>query len=152
MPMLEMFKNQTMKYIAIAIAVVSFLIFVYLLKLGEGFIISLIIGLFICGLSLFKLKRYYEKNNPHLQAEHLAWLYGELQEYDQDLFNTISSQTKSTGRLELSQLKAIRNRYATSMTETQLQDLASQHTEESKYRLEQYNYSIYVMDEVINHY
>lgn len=152
MPMLEMFKNQTMKYISIAIAVVSFLIFLYLLKLGEGFIMSLIIGSLICGLSLFKLKSYYEKNNPFVQAEHLAWLYGELQEYDPDLFNTISGHTKSSGRLELSQLKAIRNRYASSMTETQLQALASQHTEESKFRLDQYNYSIYVMDEVISHY
>ena len=38
------------------------------------------------------------------------------------------------------------------MNETQLQALASEHTEESKYRLDQYNYSIYVMDEVINQY
>lgn len=150
--MVEMFKNQTMKYISIAIAVVSFLIFLYLLKLGEGFIFSFIIGLLICSLCLYKLKNYYEKSNPYVQSEHLAWLYGELQEYDQDLFNKISSHTKSTGHLELSQLKAIRNRYASSMTETQLQALANQHTEESKYRLEQYNYSIYVMDEVINHY
>lgn len=147
-----MFKNETIKYISIAIAVVSFLIFLYLLKLGEGFIVSLIIGSLICVLSLFKLKSYYERNNPYVQAEHLAWLYGELQEYDQDLFNTISSHTKSSGRLELSQLKSIRNRYASSMNEIQLQDLASQHTEESKFRLDQYNYSIYVMDEVINHY
>lgn len=103
-------------------------------------------------MSLLKLKNYYEKNNPYISAEHLAWLYGELQEYDQDLFTTVSNLTKSTGRLELSQLKSIRNRYASSMNETQLQALASEHTEESKYRLDQYNYSIYVMDEVINQY
>lgn len=42
--------------------------------------------------------------------------------------------------------------YASSMNETQLQALASEHTEESKYRLDQYNYSIYVMDEIINQY
>ncbi len=67
-------------------------------------------------------------------------------------FTTVSNLTKSTGRLELSQLKSIRNRYASSMNETQLQALASEHTEESKYRLDQYNYSIYVMDEIINQY
>lgn len=150
--MLEMLKNQTIKYTAIAIAVVSFLIFLYLLKLGEGFIFSLVIGLLLCGLGLYRLKSFYEKKNPYVKSEHLAWLYGELQEYDQDLFNKISSHTKSTGHLELSQLKAIRNRYASSMNETQLQVLADQHTEESKYRLDQYNYSIYVMDEVINQY
>ncbi len=150
--MLEMFQNQTMRYISIAIGVISIFIFLYLLKLGEGLVISLMVAVFICGLSLFKLKNYYEKNNPYISAEHLAWLYGELQEYDQDLFTTVSNLTKSTGRLELSQLKSIRNRYASSMNETQLQALASEHTEESKYRLDQYNYSIYVMDEVINQY
>ena len=103
-------------------------------------------------LSWEEYQNYYEKNNPYINAEHLAWLYGELQEYDQDLFTTVSNLTKSTGRLELSQLKSIRNRYASSMNETQLQALASEHTEESKYRLDQYNYSIYVMDEIINQY
>lgn len=149
--MLEMFQNQTMRYISIAIGVISIFIFLYLLKLGEGLVISLMVALFICGLSLLKLKTTM-KNNPYINAEHLAWLYGELQEYDQDLFTTVSNLTKSTGRLELSQLKSIRNRYASSMNETQLQALASEHTEESKYRLDQYNYSIYVMDEVINQY
>lgn len=34
MPMLEMFQNQTMRYISIAIGVISIFIFLYLLKLG----------------------------------------------------------------------------------------------------------------------
>ncbi|WP_228141480.1 hypothetical protein [Acinetobacter baumannii] len=87
--MLEMFQNQTMRYISIAIGVISIFIFLYLLKLGEGLVISLMVAVFICGLSLLKLKNYYEKNNPYISAEHLAWLYGELQEYDQDLFTTV---------------------------------------------------------------
>nr|WP_228719904.1 hypothetical protein [Acinetobacter baumannii] len=78
--MLEMFQNQTMRYISIAIGVISIFIFLYLLKLGEGLVISLMVAVFICGLSLLKLKNYYEKNNPYISAEHLAWLYGELQE------------------------------------------------------------------------
>lgn len=59
--MLEMFQNQTMRYISIAIGVISIFIFLYLLKLGEGLVISLMVAVFICGLSLFKLKNYYEK-------------------------------------------------------------------------------------------
>lgn len=60
--MLEMFQNQTMRYISIAIGVISIFIFLYLLKLGEGLVISLMVAVFICGLSLLKLKNYYEKN------------------------------------------------------------------------------------------
>ena len=54
--MLEMFQNQTMRYISIAIGVISIFIFLYLLKLGEGLVISLMVAVFICGLSLLKLK------------------------------------------------------------------------------------------------
>lgn len=46
--MLEMFQNQTMRYISIAIGVISIFIFLYLLKLGEGLVISLMVAVFIC--------------------------------------------------------------------------------------------------------
>ena len=58
--MLEMFQNQTMRDISIAIGVISIFIFLYLLKLGEGLVISLIVAVFICGLSLFKLTNEFE--------------------------------------------------------------------------------------------
>ena len=67
--MLEMFQNQTMRYISIAIGVISIFIFLYLLKLGEGLVISLMVAVFICGLSLLKLKNYYEMSQKQLEKE-----------------------------------------------------------------------------------
>lgn len=144
-----MFENKTFKILAIITAVVTFLIFIYILSLGEGIIFSLAIPLLIGGLVIFKLYDYFKKKNPFVHVEGLAFLYAELNQYDPDLLKVFNKFSKTERKMTLNDLLAIRNVYAASINHHQLQSLINEGTEESQYEVEKYNYSLYLLDDLI---
>lgn len=144
-----MLENKTYQIFAIIIAVVTVLIFIYLLALGEGILFSLAVPLLIGGLAMFKLYNHFQKKNPFVRMESLSILYSELNQYDPDLLNVFSNFSDGQRRMTLSDLQAIRNHYASSMNYQQLQALIKEGTEESQYKVDQYNYSLSLLDELI---
>lgn len=144
-----MLENKTFRIIAIAIAVVTVLIFFYMLILGEGFIFSLVVPLLIGGLAMFKLYNYFQKKNPFVKTESLAVLYSELNQYDPELLKVFSQFSKGQQKMTLSDLQSIRNSYSASLSYQDLQNLINEGSEESQYKVDQYNYSLSLLDELI---
>lgn len=145
----EMFENKTYRLFAIIIALVTLFIFFYMLSLGEGLILSFAVPLLIGGLAMFKLYNYFKKQNPFVKTESLAVLYTELSQYDPDLLKVFSQFSNGQKRMTLSDLQSIRNTYAASINYQQLQQLINDGNEESQYKVDQYNYSLSLLDELI---
>ena len=118
--------------------------------LGEGVIFSLGIAIVIAGLLLFKLYSYFKKKNPVVSTQSMAYLYGELSRYDPNLLTSFQNLEAQSKVITLADLLHIRNLYANGMTNQKLNELMHQQTEESQYLIDQYNYSLSLLDELIH--
>jgi|GEM_PF-6617666 len=144
--------NQTTlnKYFAIGIGIVALLICIYLFALGEGPLVSILIPCALAGLAYFMVQNHFRQKNPILPNESQVYLYTELAEYNPALLKAIREEASASGELYANDLKRIRAKYAASINRTSLQALIDENTEESHEKLTVYNYSLEVLDAVIN--